>query len=197
MLLQFFELASNKALEFDSGTRARLDKLQGRTLCLHITSLNQSVVLTPQASGLEFSSIIPEHVDVTLKASLPALVKLGRDGLDDAELEPGELEIIGDPLVGQRFAQLIAQLDIDWDELLSDQFGPSPAKVISSVAVSAAALAKEGRAKLHEFVLQGIKENDDMFADPLSARESKDQIDALATQVTQLEKRLKALLDRV
>jgi len=107
MLLQLLELASNRALEFDPDTRERLKKLEGRSLCLHITTLSQSVSLTPQASGLELSSQIPDQVDVTLKASIPALIKLGRDGLDEVELEPGELEIIGDPLVGQRFAQIL------------------------------------------------------------------------------------------
>ena len=36
MLFQLIELASNKALEFDSGTKARLEKLHGRTLNLQI-----------------------------------------------------------------------------------------------------------------------------------------------------------------
>ena len=123
MLLDLLELASNKTLEYDPQTLARLEKLHGKTMTLKIKPLNQAISVTPQREGLEFSATIPEQVDVTLTATLGALIKITRDGMDNADLNPGELEIAGDPIIGQRFAQVIAELDIDWQNLLTEQLG--------------------------------------------------------------------------
>jgi len=107
MLVDLLELASNKTLEHDPQTLERLVK---------------------------FTRNIPEKVDVTLNASLGAMVKISRDGMENAELEPGELEIAGDPIIGQRFAQVISELNIDWEALLAEQIGESPAKAVSFAA---------------------------------------------------------------
>ena len=196
MLFQLIELASNKALEFDSGTKARLEKLHGRTLNLQITNLSQSVFISSREEGLELSQSEPEQVDVTLKASINALIKIGRDGLDDAELKPGELEIIGDPLVGQRFAQVIAQLDVDWQAMLAEQVGPAPAKTIGLAASSALDLAKQGREQLHAFVVQTLKNQDGLVAEQQAVETFVNGVDDIVKKTSALQQRLNALLDR-
>ena len=77
MLLNLFELASNKTLQHDPKTQARLVKLQGKTMVLHIKTINQSFSITPRPEGLEFSNTVPESVDVTLKATVSAMAKIG------------------------------------------------------------------------------------------------------------------------
>ena len=140
MLLDLLELASNKTLEHDPQTLERLAKLQGKTMTLNIKTIGQSFSVTPQREGLEFSNTLPEKVDVTLSVTLSAMIKISRDGLEDAELEQGELEIVGDPIIGQRFAQVIAKLDIDWHGLLAEHIGESPAKAVSFAAGQALSL---------------------------------------------------------
>ena len=196
MLYQLLELAGNKALEFDSATQTRLEKLQGRTLKLQITTLNQSLFISSRAEGIEISQAEPEQTDVTLKASLNALFKLGRDGLDEVELDPGELEIIGDPLIGQRFAQVIAQLDIDWEAMLSEQVGPAPAKTIGVAASSAVKLAQQGRQQFHSFVIDTLKTQNGLVADQQEVDVFLDNVKQLSEQVDRLEQRLTILLDR-
>ena len=105
MLLDLLELASNRTLDYDPATRERLAKLQGKTMVLTIKPMNQSLAVTPQKEGLEFDRQLPERADVTLRVTLNALVKIGREGIDDAELEAGDMEMEGDPIVGQRFAK--------------------------------------------------------------------------------------------
>ena len=106
MLFSLLELAGNKALEYDEASLARLQKLHGKTMTLHIKKLDQSITVTPQAEGLEFSSATPDRVDVTLSTTVAAMIKISRDGLENAELEAGELEMSGDPIVGQRLRSL-------------------------------------------------------------------------------------------
>jgi len=80
--------------------------------------------------------------------------------------------------------------------MLAEQLGPSPAKALSMAANSAVSLAREGREQLHEFVIKGLHDNTDLFADQELASEINNEIELLAEQVNQLEDRLKALLNR-
>ena len=197
MLLDLFELASNRTLEHDPQTLARLAKLQGKTMTLTIKSIGQSLSVTPHPEGLEFSQQSPAKVDVTLSATLGAMVKISRDGMNNAELEPGELEIAGDPVVGQRFAQVIAELNIDWEALLAEHIGDSPAKAVTYAAGQAKAFADESKVKFKEFLNTLIKEDMALVADKSEVEGYLDQVDMIRADVDRLNARLERLKSKV
>ncbi len=193
MLLELLELASNKTLEHDPQTVERLKRLQGKTMTLTIKSLGQSISVTPFPEGLEFSHEAPDQVDVTLSATLGAMVKISRDGMDNADLEPGELEIAGDPIVGQRFAAVISQLNINWEALLAEQIGESPAKVVTYAAGQAKEFADESRSKFKEFVSTLIKEDMQLVADKQEVENYLDSVDMIRADVDRLGARLERI----
>jgi len=193
MLLDIFELASNKTLEHDSGTQARLVKLQGKTMTLHIKSLGQSISITPHHEGLEFSQEVPEHVDVTLSVTLGALIKISRDGMENAELEPGELEIQGDPIIGQRFAQIIADLNVDWESLLAEQFGDVPAKLITQSALQARDFAKASQAQVKTFISRLLTNELELVAEKSAVEPFLDGVDELRADADRLMARINRL----
>lgn len=193
MLLDLLELASNKTLEHDPSTQARLVKLQGKTMTLHIKSLEQSLSITPYPEGLEFSHDVPEQVDVTLSATLSALIKISRDGMEDAELEAGELEIQGDPIIGQRFAQIIADLNIDWESLLAEQIGEAPAKLISVSATQAREFAKESQSQIKSMLSRLLTDDLDLVAEKSDVEPFLDDVDELRADVDRLAARIKRI----
>ena len=196
MLLQLFELASNKTLEHAPQTQARLAKLQGKTMALHLKSINQSLAITSRPEGLEFSRDIPETVDVTLKATIGAMVKIARDGMEDAELESGELEIIGDPIIGQRFALVISELDIDWYGLLSKHIGDGPAQAVTSVAAQAKEFTRESHSNLKSWLNDFIKNDLDIVVDEYEVDAFLDDIDTLRADADRLDDKVKAFLNK-
>lgn len=193
MLLDIIELASNKALEHDPQTRERLSKLQGKTMTLHIKTLEQSLTLSPQVEGLEFSRDNLDSVDVTLKATIGAMIKISRDGMEDADLETGELEMIGDPIIGQRFAQLIANLDIDWESLFTEQIGSGPAKLVITAAEQLRNFTKESQAYIKDMASHVMKDELDLVADRAEVDAFLDDVDTLRADAERLFARLKSL----
>lgn len=193
MLIELLELASNGALEHDPQTQERLAKLVGKTMTLNISSINQSVSVTPYPEGLEFSSEIPEQVDVTLSATIGALIKITRDGMEDAELKPGELEIIGDPIVGQRFAQILAKLDVDWESALADHIGDAPARVFTLAAGQAKDFAEASQIRFKQFVNTLLKDDLNVVADHDEVEPFLDDVDQLRADTDRLMSRLKRL----
>lgn len=197
MLLSLLELAGNKALEYDAESQQRLEKLQGKTMTLRLKTLNQAVTLNPTQQGLEFASGDAESADVTLSATLGAMIKISRDGYENAELKTGELEMSGDPIIGQRFAQVIADLNIDWESLLSEQIGEAPARTISMVANQTKEFAQESRGKLHDFVNHLIKEELSLVADKNEVDQFLDDVDSLRASVDRLAVKLKRLQTQI
>lgn len=197
MLLDLLELASNKTLEHDPQTRARLEKLQGKTMTLRIKPIDQSISITPHPEGLEFSSNIPEQVDVTLSATIGAMIKITRDGMENAELESGELEIVGDPIIGQRFAQVMSELDIDWEGLLAGQLGESPARAITFAAGQAKTFADESRDKLKVFFKELITEDLGLVADKQGVDAFLDGVDTIRADADRLMARITRLQNKL
>lgn len=193
MLLDLIELASNRTLAYDHATLERLERLQGKSMVLTVKPIDQSLAITPQKEGLEFSSRLPDHVDVTLRATLNALVKISRHGMDRAELEPGELEIEGDPIIGQRFALVIAELDIDWNDLLTDQLGDAPAQFIQMATGQAFEFASSARQQLKSTARRILTQDFDLVTNPAEVEEVLDQIDDVRADVDRLWIRLNRL----
>ncbi len=193
MLLDLVELFSNRTLAYDAATQTRLERLRGKTMLLTVKPMNQSLAVTPQKKGLEFSPTIPSTVDVTLRVTLGALLKISRDGFENAELAPGELEIVGDPIIGQRFAMVLAELNIDWDSLLRDQFGEAPAQVIQFAAGQARDFFGTTRAHLKQFTSRLLTQDLGLVAKREEVAEVLDQIDDLRAD----SDRLMTRIDRV
>jgi len=202
MLIEFLELASNNALQHDQSSLERLVKLQGKTMILEIRPIEikpfdqfgvQRLLVSPQPHGLEFSNKIEEQADVTLTATVSALIKIGRDGIDDAELKPGELEINGDPIIGQRFARVLAELDVDWEGLLAEHIGEAPAVLISSGLHKAKQFAEESQSSIKTRFSQWLKEDLQLLADQSEVEPFLDNVDTLRADVDRLTARLKRI----
>ena len=193
MLMSLLELAGNHTLQYSTAARTRLERLQGRTMLLKITPLEQTLSITPMPEGVEISTELKE-ADVTLTASIGALVKISRDGFEHAELEAGELKIEGDPIVGQRFAQIIGDLDIDWNALLRDQLGDAPALFVQLLAERVVSFSKQGRDQLRSAIATLLQQEFALVVAADEVDEVLDQIDDLRADTDKLEARLSKLI---
>ena len=193
MLLELLELAGNRALAHDPVAHARLQKLQGKTMALHIKPIGQSILVAPFPEGLEFSSSIPDTVDVSLTATVSAMIKISRDGMQEAELKQGELEIVGDPIIGQRFAQVIAELDINWEALLAEEIGDSPARYAALAAAQIKGFTIESRSRFKQFVHKLLTEDLGLIANKDEVEPFLDDVDTLRADTDRLAARVKRL----
>ena len=193
MLIELFELASNSALEYGPKTQQRLQKLQGKTMVLCVKTIDQSIAVTPTPEGIEYAREIPEYVDVTLTATLGAMVKISRDGFEDADLKAGELDISGDPIIGQRFAKIIAELDIDWDGLLAEHIGEMPARLLTTAAGFTREFAEQSKSHLKSQLNTLINDELQITAEPQEVDTFLDDVDTLRADAERLAQRIQRI----
>lgn len=194
MFLQLIELACNQALEHDVSAREKLAALDGKVILLELITLNQKAFVTPHKFGVELSNELEQTPSVSLAATPAAMFKIARYGMDDANLEPGELEISGDPIVAQRFAALIANLNVDWEGLLAEHFGELPASFLSRGMTAAQSMASEGGALLKTQVNSTLINDLNLVAPSSNVDDFLEDVDDLRAKVDRLEARLQKVL---
>lgn len=195
MLLGLIETFGNEALQFGPQTKEKLAKLEGKTMAIEIQTFNRTWYFTSVKEGIELAEYCDDDPDVTLKTTVGAFLKIARDGIDEAELEPGELEISGDAIVGQRFAKIISNIDIDWEEFIADKLGDSSARLMSLARNQVNELIEQGPegiksmlAKVFENVAGQAQTN--ASSDSQSVNELNIKVSNLEAQIQELKAKL-------
>ncbi len=194
MLLPLLELACNQALEHDAESLQKVAALQGKTIALEIRGFNQVFYVHPQLDGIEVATSAATSPSVTLAATPTALLKIARSGMDNADLEPGELEINGDPIVAQRFANIASGLDVDWEGLAAEHMGEVPAALLQRGAATAQTFVHEGRKVIKAQINTALTDEFEVVAGAQEVDHFLEEVDDLRAAVDRLEARLNKVL---
>jgi len=117
------ETAFNVWLKLDGEALPRLQKLQGKVIEFHVTGLDIHLFFTPTSDGVNIATEFEGDADVTIRGAALALARLSRaDDSGKATLEGG-VEIDGDMRTGEAFSRILRDVDVDWEELLSQAVG--------------------------------------------------------------------------
>lgn len=208
MLSDFFANAVNTSLHKaseqlltpqltqDAQTQAKLAKLAGKNIAFEIKKINQTLYFLPQTDALLIETEAPSSIDVTIRAKPSTILKIARDGMDNAELESGELEIAGDAITGQRFAKLLSELNIDWEELLAQRIGDVPAHILSSGFSSLLTWGKGTSSALKDNMNEYLVEEARLLASHSAVNQYLDGVDALRNDTARLAARIQQLKNR-
>jgi ubiquinone biosynthesis protein UbiJ len=90
---------------------------------LHIKGLEMDFYLVPDQDGIQLYPEFEGEADCTLSGTPLGFAQLSRQANSADPLFSGQVEIRGDTEVGQRFGEILADLDIDWEEQLSKLSG--------------------------------------------------------------------------
>lgn len=115
------ESSVNTALRYDPGSRHALGKLQGRVLAVEIKQPSLVFYLLPQGEGLTVRSHYEGEVTTRLQGSPLALASLLK--ADSLNLADSGVEVFGSTSLLLEIQQIAHNLDIDWEEALSQLLG--------------------------------------------------------------------------
>jgi len=160
------ELAMNQLLRLDDDSQQRLKKLAGKSLQVAIKELpwpllftfseqiDVRAVITPD-NDLEPTS---EPVDCLIELNLETLPKLKDSSQLTKLIQQKQLNLVGDIYVAQTFSALLKDLDIDWEEQLSQYTGDVMAhQTFTSMRTmfdTAKAQIEQGAVELGEYLTQ-------------------------------------------
>ena len=115
--------AFNQCLEFDSLSRQRFSALQGRVIAIELIGVGVQLYLSPTQDEVQISATHQGAADVTLSGTPFAFARMGLADDSSDSLFSGDITLSGDSRLGQRFGEIIKELDIDWEEIASQWLG--------------------------------------------------------------------------
>lgn len=123
LALNGLESAINAYLRLDPETIHCLSTLSGKSIAIVVTDWNFSWHILPGDNGVELSNKFSGTADTTISGTLNSLFKLGLAKGDNHALFENQLSIEGDMELGQEIRNFFSQIDIDWEEHLSNIVG--------------------------------------------------------------------------
>lgn len=199
MLSALIETTSQRVIATDPETLDRLNRLAGKLIAIDIKKVNMSFYLRVEKDNIAFQKE-PEdtqEIDVRLKAKPSTLLKIARDGMEDAELEKGELEIDGDAITGQRFASMLNSLDIDWEELISEKIGDVPARLLFQFLEKASDWQTETTKTMKKNISEFLVEEAEIVSHADDIESFVQSVDVVRNDTARIEARLQQLEKRL
>ena len=115
------ERAINKALEYDPASRAALAGLSEHVLAVTLEPVELTVYLMPGADAVALRSHFEGEPCVHVRGPLPALMRLA--GGHQGNLKATGVQISGDSGVLLELRGILQNLELDWEEALSQLLG--------------------------------------------------------------------------
>lgn len=114
--------AVSAALRLDPDTPRRLARLAGAVIALELRGTPWTLYCLPHAEGIALRDACETPAQARLRATPLGFLRAALGEGTDLVFR-GELEIVGDVELGQRFQRLLMGLDIDWEEQLARVVG--------------------------------------------------------------------------
>lgn len=204
-LLDALTAAADAVLSVDPDGRHRLAELQGKILCIEVTAPAVTLYMLPAVTGIEFRRALDKNQtpDVTISGSAFALANLARagragatgTGANGAHEKRHRVTVRGDAEAGQAFRKIIAELDLDWEELLARAIGDSAARKAGGALRRLGGWAEESFEHARENAADYLAEEKRVFVTDAALRrfaravaQTRADVDRLAQRVQRLRR---------
>jgi len=194
LLVKASESAMRQGMQLAGVTSQHLAPMAGRVLKLEITDLKTDLWLICGDSQWWLATADQGIADVTLTGSLGALVETARSMTDPTSaLVLVGLEVRGSVGVLQTLQRLLRDLDLDWQDALSQAIGPIPANLIIRTLRAARDQLSMSRT-LAKRQLQDTLQAEHSPVIPVTTYQgTKDRVTMLSRQLERMDARLRRL----
>jgi ubiquinone biosynthesis protein UbiJ len=191
------ETAFNTWLKLDKASHGnaleRLQTMQGKLICLHISNPDLKLYFLPTADTVRVTTAYDAVPDVTIQGSALALMRLSAaEDTGRAMLAQG-IKIDGDMGLGNRFSQILREIDVDWEELASRAVGDTLAHQMGQLARDTKGWLDSSAQAMRLNTREYLQEEVRLLPADAEIHRYLDEVDTLRMDVDRLEARLKRL----
>jgi len=195
-LTEAFETSINLVLKQDPATLEKLAALQDKVIAFDITDLELSLFLFPHNEGIHIKYLYQGKADATLQGHALAFINMSLGDATESFFS-GEVRIKGDIELGQRFRRVLEQLDLDWEEWLSNYTGDLIAYKASSMLRDFNAWGKNTLNTLELDAREYIQDEGQLSPHSSELEEFTKNIHQLRDDTARLEARLSRILKNI
>ena len=176
----------NQVLQLDPNAAQNLHKLAGKNLAIICSNPAHNLYVTFENNKVLFASSIPAHIDLTISGTLQDFVSFA------ISKERSQLQISGDIMVASLVEKLYSQLDIDWENELSQHTGDIFAHQALQCFKTLKNYTQTSMDSFSTMLVEYLQNDADILPTPIEVEQFMHEIDLLRLQVDRLEARIKA-----
>ena len=192
-LLASVENGVNRILRLDSTAMARLQPLTGKVIAVECAAPPLQLFILPSDEGLLLASQWAADADCTLRAPASSLLRLVLNKDKTAVLHSPEVDLEGDSHALMALAQVLQDLELDWEYELSRWLGPVATALIGGHLRSRANWYQQGFASLNQNLAEYLSEEARTLVGQREAQARFDELDQLKLDLDRLEARFERL----
>lgn len=192
-LLASVENGVNRILRLDSTAMARLQPLTGKVIAVECAAPPLQLFILPSDEGLLLVSQWAADADCTLRAPASSLLRLVLSKDKTAVLHSPEVDLEGDSHALMALAQVLQDLELDWEYELSRWLGPVATALIGGHLRSRANWYQQGFASLNQNLAEYLSEEARTLVGQREAQARFDELDQLKLDLDRLEARFERL----
>lgn len=122
LLAPTIETVTNKVISLDPEAKARLDRLNQKVIAFDLTDIQQKLYFIIDEQYILVKAKTDKAPDAELSGTIGSFFNLAA-GDDSDPIFKGEVRFSGEISTAQNFQKFFNQLDIDWEEHLSQYIG--------------------------------------------------------------------------
>lgn len=195
-LIAGLETAINRYLRLDPDTGIRMATLAGRCIGIDLRGLNLQLFIYPDEQGIRIRDHNDGEVDTVLRGTPLGMARLGLGGRTEKTLFSGDVSIDGDVETGQTFKAILDEIDIDWEEQLSQLTGDTIAHQLANTARHAGKVLRHSRRTLEQDIGEYLQEELRLLPARIEAANFSTAVTRLGMDTDRLAARIKRLQAR-
>ncbi len=192
-LLAGAEHGINRALRLDPTALPRLARLSGRIIEIDCRAPAWRVFVLADGEGLRLATDWGSDADCRLRANASSLVRLATSRQKTAILHGPDVEIDGDSSVLMSLAEVLQDLELDWEYELSRLLGPVATQLLGSGLRGQAGWLRQSADSLRQDLADYLNEESRALVGSAEANMRFDELDRLKLDLDRLEARVDRL----
>ncbi|GIZ12771.1 SCP2 domain-containing protein [Pseudomonas sp. NCCP-436] len=195
-LLAGVEAGLNRVLRLDATALPRLQALSGKVIAVHGSNPAFSFYLLPSGDGLQLAGQWHVDADCSLCAPAASLVRLAVSRDKTSVLHAPEVSLDGDSGVLLQLADILQDLELDWEYELSRWLGPLATPLLAGHLRSRVNLTSSSVASLRQNLADFLAEESRSLVGQREAEARFNELDQLKLALDRLEARIEHLSQR-
>ncbi|MCE2593871.1 SCP2 sterol-binding domain-containing protein [Motilimonas cestriensis] len=191
------ETGINSLQLWDRQGQARRKKLAGKVFSIELKELPCPFYFVINAQQVDVLGEYEGEPDVQVKLSVTALDELKDSAKTTSLIKQEKLEVEGDIQLLQQFAQLLTEMDIDWEDELSRYLGDVLAHKLCYGLWQVKRLAGQQLCRLQQNIGEVITEEYRLAPGPLEVAYFCDEVSALEKRTHAALARLEQLAEQI
>ncbi len=189
------QIAVNRYLGYDPEVPKQLLEMYGKVVQLNFTPLDLSLFIIITRDGLDIRDEFVETVDTKISGSLLSLAMMSLQKTSTESLFSGDVTIEGDTELGTQFQKFMDNVEVDWEEPLSQLTGDVVANQVSEFVSRMSGWVQETTKTNALNVSEYFSEEQNMLPSKFEVERFKKGVDELRLSTDRLEAKLQRLLE--